>query len=224
MPSGRPLTADEGFGARMMTVYLIRHAANDLIGKAIAGWQQGVHLNAEGQRQASRLADQLKGSGIGRIVSSPLERARETAAPLAGQLGLEIEIAEAIGELRFGEWTGRLFTEIQADPHWKVWNDFRSGARIPGGETMLEAQARFVAFLDQLRTDVPGKTVALFSHGDPIRAVLLYYLGIPLDFVNRIEISPASVSILRLGTAGAEVSCLNHTERFAGRDVYAQWK
>jgi probable phosphoglycerate mutase len=192
------------------TFYLIRHAANDFLKRgAIAGWQPGVHLNEQGRREADRLAESLASAGITHLYSSPLERALQTTAPLAASLGLEVQTCDAIGEVQFGEWTGKSFGEIQADPRWRVWNESRSTARIPGGETMLEIQARFVGFMGRLSTELPEGTVALFSHGDPIRAALLYYLGMPLDFVHRIEVSPASVSILKLAESGARVVCIN---------------
>lgn len=196
----------------MTTFYLIRHAANDLLKRgAIAGWQPGVHLNEQGRREAARLADSLESAGMSHLYSSPLERARETAEPLAARLGIEVQTSEAIGEVRFGDWTGKTFVEIEADPRWRAWNESRSTARSPGGETMLEIQARFVGFMGRLSTELPERTVALFSHGDPIRAALLFYLGMPLDFVHRIEVSPASASILKVAESKARVVCINRT-------------
>ena len=194
------------------TFYLIRHGDNDLVGKAIAGWTPGVHLNASGKAQAEHLADHLANAGIGRIYSSPLERAQETAAPLAARLDVPVHISESIGEVHFGEWTGQRFDALANDIRWRRWNAFRSGNRAPQGETMLEVQTRFLTFLLKLAAEFPEEgAIALFSHGDPIRTALLFYLGMPLDFYQRIEISPASVSILKLSNESAQVVCLNRT-------------
>lgn len=203
----------------MTTFYLVRHATNDFLKRgAIAGWQPGVHLNDDGRAQAASLAKLLRNEGISHLYSSPLERAQETAAPLASLLGLEIETAEALGEVRFGEWTGKHFSEIAPDRRWRQWNEFRTGARVPGGETMIEIQARFVGFMGRIAEEKPNATVALFSHGDPIRAALMYYLGMPLDFVHRIEVSPASVSIVRVAECGVQVLCINRTADWCKRD------
>lgn len=193
----------------MTTIYLIRHGSNDWVGKAIAGWTPAVHLNADGQRQAEALAVALSGVRFDQVYSSPLERAQETAAPLAERQHLQIRTTEAIGELHFGDWTGRALDDLASDARWQRWNDFRSQARIPNGETMVEVQARAIRFIEQLTVEAPAQTVALFSHGDTIRTVLLYYLGMPFDFFNRIEVSPASVSILLLGQAAPRFYCIN---------------
>jgi broad specificity phosphatase PhoE len=194
----------------MTTFYLVRHALNDhILGNVIAGWSPGVQLNEAGRRQANLTAEMLSSFPIQRIYSSPLERARETALPLASKLSLEVQVAEAIGELRFGEWTGKNIRELDGDRLWRKWNSCRSVTRAPGGDLMLETQCRFITFVEKLRAEFPGDHIALFSHGDPIRAAVLYYLGMPLDFLHRIEISLASVTIIRVGDDGPQLVCLN---------------
>ena len=191
--------------------YLIRHATNDLVGKAIPGWMPGVHLNADGRAQAERVAEKLAGRGITKVYSSPLERAVETAGPIAKIVGAPAEIREGLGEIRAGEWTGKTLTELDADRRWRRFNEYRGGAPVPGGELMIECQARMVAELLCLREEHPQETLAVISHADPLRAVLAYFLGMPLDLYIRIEISPASVSVLRLEEWGAQVLRLNDT-------------
>jgi probable phosphoglycerate mutase len=191
------------------TFYLIRHAENDWVGKRIAGWLPEVHLNEQGRAQAEVLAERLARSGIGAIYSSPLERAVETAAPLARRLGLEVQTSDAIGEVHFGDWTGCDLAALEADPRWRWFNTFRSGARIPGGELMIETQTRFVAELERLRDREPGGTVAVVSHGDPIKAALAHYAGIQLDLFHRLEISPASVSVVVLEEWGPRLLRIN---------------
>ena len=182
-----------------VTVYLVRHASNDWLSAGIAGWTSGVHLNGKGQLEARRLADFLAQTPFDRIYTSPLERARQTAEPLAAQLRLQPIVTEAVGEVQFGDWTGKRFAELTTDAQWRQWNQVRSSTRAPRGESMLEVQVRFTGFLHRVQEELPGKTVAVFSHGDPIRAALLFYLGMPLDYVHRIEIDPAAVSVVRVG-------------------------
>jgi broad specificity phosphatase PhoE len=193
----------------MATFYLIRHALTDVTGKAIAGPVPGLHLNEQGREQAFELARKLAQKGITRICSSPLDRARETAQPLADQLNMPVEILESLTDLFPGEWTGKTFQELQEDPRFRVFNDFRSGTRVPGGELMLEAQSRMVSELLALRDRHRGETIAVVSHADPIRAALAFFLGMPLDFYCRIEISPASYTRLELEDWGPLVSGIN---------------
>jgi broad specificity phosphatase PhoE len=193
----------------MATLYLIRHALTDVTGKAIAGLAPGLHLNEQGRAQALELAQKLGEKGITRIYSSPLDRARETAQPLADRLNLPVQILESLTDLFPGEWTGKSFVELQADPRFRAFNDFRSGTRVPGGELMLEAQLRMVAELLCLRDRHPGESIAVVSHADPIRAALAFFLGMPLDFYRRMEISPASYSRLELEEWGPMVGGMN---------------
>lgn len=192
--------------------HLVRHGTNDFVERQqIAGRLPGIGLNATGQAQAELAARWLAQRPIRHIGTSPLERAVETAAPLARELNLVPEPLPGLAEIDFGEWTGKRIGDLDPLPEWRRWNRFRTGTRIPGGESILEVQTRMVAALESVRQRFPGAEVALFSHGDPIRSVLMYYLGMPLDNWQRLEISPGSVSTLNLGCWGARVSALNLT-------------
>jgi probable phosphoglycerate mutase len=193
----------------MSLFYLIRHGTIATIGHSIAGRAPGVHLTDEGRWQADALAERLAREPITRIYSSPLERARETAAPIAQRLGLQTAVADEIAELDFGAWTGRTMNELEQSSQWKLFNTFRSGTQMPGGEWMLQVQSRAVLFLQGLRNQFPGEQIAVVSHGDVIRAVLLYYLGMPLDLILRLEVSPGSISVLRLDQYGPQVLAVN---------------
>ncbi len=195
----------------MTTFLLIRHATNDMVGKALAGWTPNVHLNAEGQAQAQRLAEHLAKAPIKAIYSSPLERAVETAQPIAQQLGLEIQILAGVGEIQFGEWTGRTIKELADTPIWANIQRFPSGTRIPGGETLREMQNRVVDALEALRQQHPNDLVAVFAHADVVKAMIAHYLGVHLDLFQRIIISPASVTIVTVNDSGPHVLCVNHT-------------
>jgi len=195
----------------MTTFYLIRHGENDLVGEAIAGRSPGVHLNATGHKQAERLAEHLSRLRIDHLFSSPLERARETAEPLARKLGLEINISQALIEIDFGDWTRKSLHELNQLETWRKWNTFRSNGRIPKGESMLEAQTRLVSEIQRLRGQYPDQSLALFSHGDPLRSIIVYYLGMPLDLLLRLELSPASITIFTLDDWNVRFQCINQT-------------
>jgi probable phosphoglycerate mutase len=195
----------------MTTFLLVRHATNDAIGKRVVCWLPGVHLNDAGRAQAARLVDRLAGWRIDAIHSSPLERARETAAPLAAARGLDVQVDDALGEFRYGEWTGRSLDELRQIPEWRRYHAFRSSVRIPGGELLLEVQARMIDALERLRASHPEATIAIFSHAESIRVALAHYLGVPLDLSLRLVVDPASVSVVRLHEWGPEVLRMNDT-------------
>ena len=171
----------------------------------------GVSLGPEGQAQAGRVASRLARERVSAVQTSPLERAQETAAPLAEQLDLRPEVCEAITEIDVGDWSGRSFEALHDDPHWAAWNNARGVTRPPGGETMLEVQARVVGHLERARGDYRDQAVVLVSHADVIKSALLYCLGMPIDGYRLFDISPASVSTLVVGDWGAKVLSMNET-------------
>lgn len=195
----------------MTTFLLIRHGANDTVGKSIAGRRPGIHLNDEGRAQAERLAERLAKVPLAAIYASPLERTWETAQYIARRQGQDVRRCDPILEIEYGEWTGREISHVLDEERWKHYNAFRSGTRIPQGELMLEVQARIVVEMGRLRNLHPDETIALVSHGDLIRSAVAYYVGIPLDLFHRIEISLASVSVLSLKEYGARLIRLNDT-------------
>jgi len=195
----------------MTKVLLIRHALTDSVGQRLSGRTPGVSLNAAGQGQALALAARLAQVPLDAIYSSPLERAQQTAAPLARQHQLEPLISNDFMEIDFGYWTNLSFTELAEQPDFQRFNNFRSHTRIPGGELMLEAQARMVAGLERLCVQYPHGTVAVVSHADMLKAAVAYYAGIPLDLFQRLDISPASVSGLEIFGDTARIFLLNDT-------------
>jgi broad specificity phosphatase PhoE len=191
-----------------MTKFLfIRHGAHDLLFNRIAGRQAGVHLNELGRQQAEQLAERLPALRINAIYSGPLERARETAEPMCRRLNLPLQIAEEFTEIDPGEWVNRTFEELAEISGWSDFNVFRSCTAAPGGESMLEVQVRVLRKLHELRKQ--HQFVAIFSHGDVIRAILALVLGMSLDLFLRIEVDPASLSLIELSENCARVRFLN---------------
>lgn len=193
----------------MTTFLLIRHGETDAVGKSIMGWAPGWHLNANGQRQAEALSTRLARRRIDAIYTSPLERAVETAEAIARPHGIEPRRDEDFGEVHAGAFQGIAISELDQRDDWRRFNTFRSGTRAPGGELMIETQTRMVRRVQALAETHREQTVAIVSHGDPLRSVVAFYLGIPLDLTLRFEISPASVSVVELSEWGARVTCVN---------------
>ncbi|MFC4172149.1 histidine phosphatase family protein [Microvirga sp. GCM10011540] len=191
------------------TFFLVRHAAHDRVGTVLCGRMPGVSLGSVGKAQAERLSERLANESVAAVLTSPLERARETAEPIAARIGRPLEICEPIVEIEFGGWSGMSFDELTHVPLWKQWNSARSVTRPPDGETMLEVQARIVGAMEQMRKTYSGRPVVLVSHCDVIKAALLYYLGMPIDAYGRFDIDPASISTVTVADWGAKVLRLN---------------
>jgi probable phosphoglycerate mutase len=202
--------------AHLTRFLLIRHAHHDAIGRYLAGQASGLHLNDEGREQVRALVAALHDVPLAAVVSSPLERTRETAEPIARDHGLELILLDDVIEYGVGKWTGIAFTALDGHDEWRRFNDLRSLTRPPGGELMLDVQARAVAALLRLHEQFPSTTVAVVFHGDVIRAVLLYVLGMPVDFLHRIEISPGRISIMDLGPDSVRVLQVNGDTCSAG--------
>jgi len=202
----------------MTTFLLIRHAVTSDIGVRLSGRGRDPRLSPTGRSQAVMLAARLRRLRLGAVYASPLQRAIETATPIATSHALEIETCEAFCDLDFGDWTGRSFEELRDDPEWRAFNAARATCRAPGGERMDEVQRRAGAELERVHGRHPDATVAIVSHADVIRAVLLHYLGIPMELYARLEIDPASVSVLELRPGAIRLLRLNDTGRMLPAD------
>ncbi|MBD3345188.1 MAG: phosphoglycerate mutase [Chitinivibrionales bacterium] len=196
----------------MSRFLLIRHCEADHIGNFVAGRMDGVHLNGKGRKQADALAERLRQVPMDAIITSPLERAFESAELLAESKRIFLQKNDALSEMDFGRWTGCEFEALKDEPQWKIFNSFRSGALVPGGESILQVQCRMVSTILEINTEKPDSTIALVSHADPIKTALIYFLGVPIDCMLRMTISPASVSVLDIGENGAVVQCINDVD------------
>jgi probable phosphomutase (TIGR03848 family) len=178
----------------MKRLLLLRHAVTEQTGARLTGWTAGVHLSERGREQATALAARLAPLTIDALYSSPLERCLETAHAVADARGLEVRTLDEVGEVHYGDWTGRELKELVKEDLWRVVQINPSGARFPGGESLLEMQVRSVAAIERLRAAHDGQTVAVASHADVIKAVVAHYLGMHLDQFQRLHVAPASLT------------------------------
>jgi probable phosphomutase (TIGR03848 family) len=185
----------------MRLLLLLRHAVTEHTGARLSGWLPGLHLSEEGRQQAKALAERLGPVPVDAIYASPLERCQETAAVVAEAKGLEVATVEDLGEVRYGDWTGRELKQLAREPLWKVVQATPSAARFPDGESLYEMQARAVLATERLRAAHPRQTVAVCSHADVIKAVVCHYLGMHLDLFQRVVVGPASLTAIAFGPA-----------------------
>jgi probable phosphomutase (TIGR03848 family) len=204
------------------TVILLRHGRTTAnAGGVLAGWTPGVQLDETGQAQVAAVAARLAPVPLAAVVSSPLERCRQTAGAVLGGRDLELETDDRLGEARYGDWTGRPLKELVKDPMWKVVQQHPSAAVFPGaeGEGLAQTQARAVAAVREWNARLGPDAVWLAcSHGDVIKAVLADALGLHLDAFQRIVVDPASISVVtytetrpfvvRTNDSGGDVSAL----------------
>jgi len=202
----------------MTQLLLVRHAVNDYVKtRRLAGWTPGVHLNDEGRRQAEALRDRLADVPLTAIISSPLERALETAEIVAETHDREIEIWPDLGEVRYGEWTGQELKTLAKTELWKRVQIRPSRTRFPGGESIFEVQARVAGALEKICTTYPKGVVLAVAHADVIKLAIAHYLGLPLDQYQRLIISPASLTVLRDGSFDTRLITLNDTAHLTTR-------
>jgi probable phosphomutase (TIGR03848 family) len=209
----------------MTAVLLIRHGDNDQVGKKLAGRTPGVHLNEKGRQQAQALVGMLADLPLQAIYSSPMERALETAAPLAAARGLEVQPRPAILEVDYGRWQGKSFKQLKRYNLWKTVMSAPAEVRFPDGETLAEVQTRACAEIAALASQY-GDTdvVACFSHGDVIRLLLAKYMKIQLNDYQRLMIQTGSISMLYLSGEHAMIAHVNLVDRLEWKPPQHQKK
>lgn len=193
-------------------ILLVRHGQTPTTGKLLPGRAPGLHLAEAGQQQAQRAAERIAAlAKVDAIYASPLERARETAAPIAAARGLKVRIDRGLLECDFGDWTGAELKALMQLPEWATVQRAPSTFTFPGGESFTAMQHRIVGALDRIRAAHPGGTVVCVSHADPIKAAVAHALGTHLDLFQRIVVSPCSVTAILQTPTGPVVLAVNST-------------
>ncbi|MFM7686797.1 MAG: MSMEG_4193 family putative phosphomutase [Actinomycetota bacterium] len=193
-------------------VLLVRHGQTPTTGKVLPGRASGLHLADAGREQAGRAAQRIAElSKVDAIYASPLERARETAAPIAAARGLKVQIDKGLLECDFGDWTGAELKALMKLPEWGTVQRAPSTLRFPNGESFTEMQTRMVSAVDRLRMRHPGGTIVCVSHADPIKAAVAHAMGSHIDLFQRIVISTCSISAIAYGMGAPVVLTVNST-------------
>lgn len=163
------------------------------------------------RRRPGRRRDRPRHLAVAAVYASPLERTRETAAPVAAALGLDVVVDDGLVELDVGEWTGLALSAARKRKEWAAIQRYPSGFTFPGGESFLAMQARMTATLARLRAAHPGRAVVAVSHADPIRAAVAHAMGTHLDLFQRVTVSPCSLTAIAYGDDGPTVLTVNDT-------------
>jgi probable phosphoglycerate mutase len=176
----------------------------------LPGRAPGLHLSDDGRRQAEAAAQRIaQVKRVAAIYASPLERARETAMPIARARSLAVRIERGLLELDVGRWTGVRLDKLSRRPEWSTVQRYPSGFRFPDGESFVEMQARVTGALARLVDQHRGAVVVAVSHADPIKAALAHALGMHLDLFQRLAIAPGSITTIAYGAGGPTVLGMN---------------
>jgi probable phosphomutase (TIGR03848 family) len=179
------------------TIVLVRHGQTPTTGRLLPGQAPGLHLSDEGKKQAEAAAARIaKLKRVTAIYASPLERARETAMPIARARGLAVRVERGLMDLDVGTWTGARLDKVSKRPEWSTVQRHPSGFRFPDGESFMEMQARMTETLAKLVERHRGGVVVAVSHADPIKAVVAHALGMHLDLFQRLNVSPGSITTI----------------------------
>ena len=199
-------------GSQSTLVLLVRHGQTPTTGKLLPGRAPGLHLAEAGQAQAQSAAERIAVlEKVDALYASPLERARETAAPIGKALGQKVVIDKGLLECDFGDWTGEELKRLMKLPEWTTVQRSPSTFRFPNGESFTEMQTRIVSAIDRICTRHPGGTVVCVSHADPIKAAVAHAMGTHIDLFQRIVISTCSISAVAYNVGGPVVLTVNST-------------
>jgi len=195
-----------------VTVLLVRHGLTATTGTVLPGRAPGLHLSEAGRSEAEAAAARIGAlGGVRAVYASPLERAAETAAPIARATGRRVRTVEGLNECDFGAWTGRKLAELRRLAAWRQVQHTPSAFRFPGGESFAEMQTRICDTLGQLAARHRGGAIVAVSHADPIKAAVAQAVGTPLDLFQRLVVSPCSVTVIAYGGDGPVVLTVNST-------------
>ena len=199
-------------GPKPTTILMVRHGQTPTTGKLLPGRAKGLHLADVGVQQAERAGERIAElKHVDAIYTSPMERARETAAPIGKALGIRPKVERGLIECDFGDWTGQALKDLMKLPEWRTVQKAPSTFRFPNGESFTEMQVRMVTALDKLRSLHPGGVIICVSHADTIKAAMAHALGTHLDLFQRIVISTCSISGIAWSTDGPIALTVNST-------------
>lgn len=204
---------------RPTTVLLVRHGQTSTTGKMLPGRAPGLHLADAGVAQAERAAARLGALDVAAVYASPLERTRQTAAPIGRATGQRVRTAKGLLECDFGTWTGQSLARLRKLPEWSTVQTAPSRFRFPGGESFAEMQLRIWNEIERLVALHPGDTVVAVSHADPIKAAVATAAGVHLDLFQRTVISPCSITALLMPAAGSTGTPIVLTVNSTGDDL-----
>jgi probable phosphoglycerate mutase len=193
------------------TVLLVRHGSTPTTGQVLPGRAKGLDLSDEGVVQAERAAERI--AKLRRrtkaVYASPMERTKQTAAPIARALGLRVRSNRGLIEADFGAWTGRKLADLMKLAEWGQVQHYPSGFRFPDGESFPEMQQRICGTIEKLVAEHAGQTIVIVSHADPIKAVIAGAMGTHLDLFQRIVVGPCSISTIMYAPSGPMVLGVN---------------
>ncbi|MEU9503555.1 histidine phosphatase family protein [Streptomyces sp. NPDC048196] len=188
----------------MPTLILVRHGRSTAnTAGVLAGRAPGVALDERGAAQSAALPARLAQVPLAALVTSPLQRCRETMAPLlAARPGITLHIDDRISECDYGDWSGRKLAELTDEPLMEAVQQHPSSAAFPGGESMRAMQARAVDAVRDWNARVEQThgaeaIYAMCSHGDIIKSLVADALGMHLDLFQRISVEPCSLTVIR---------------------------
>ena len=189
---------------------LVRHGQTPTTGTTLPGRAPGLHLADTGRAQADAVAQRIgEMAKVEAVYASPLERTRETAAPIAKALKLRVRAEKGLLEADFGDWTGKKLKDLMKKPEWRTVQRYPSGFRFPSGESFAEMQTRITGTLATLAARHRGGMIVAVSHADPIKAAVAHALGTHLDLFQRIVVSPCSVTAILYSSDGPVVLTVN---------------
>jgi probable phosphoglycerate mutase len=193
-------------------ILFVRHGQTPSTGERLPGRAPGLHLSETGREQATAVAQRIAElKRVDAVYTSPLERARETATPIAAARSLKPTVERRLLECDFGTWTGGELKKLAKQPEWRTIQSYPSGFRFPGGESFLEMQDRMVGTVERLVERHRGQVMVCVSHADPIKAAVAHAVGTHLDLFQRIVISTCSVTAVAYGLGGPVVLTVNST-------------
>jgi probable phosphomutase (TIGR03848 family) len=200
-----------------MTVFLlIRHGENEYIPKGLmAGRLPNIHLTTKGREQAQSVAEKLADLPLAAIYSSPLERTMETAAPIADKLNLPVIPRDGLIETDLGKWQGAKIKKLKRLKKWQIVQQLPSRWHFPSGEAFSETQHRICTELEALsEIHQADQCVACVSHADPIKLAVAYFLGMPIDLFQRLDVGLASITALEIGNSASRLLTFNYGTTF----------